>query len=488
MLQKILICLLLGISFGRTASYGQSVDSVTNKITGFPDKLFGRIQGKATSLDQQLTKQTEKYLQKMAKQEARLKKKLYAVDSTASKNLFTGSAQQYAALAQRLKTDTGRGAVPLRGPYMAYTDSLRTSLAFLQQHPQIAGSSTAVQAKLQSSVSQLQQLQAKMQDADQVKQFVQQRKAQIQQYLSRYTHLPSGITRSFSDYKQQAYYYSQQLQSYKEELNDPDKLLKRGLQVLNQVPAYTSFVQQHSMLASLLNVPATAGPATTLQGMASRDQVMSAIQGPAGAGGPNITAALHQNVQSGQSQIDQLRDKLTGSGSSGADLDVPDFTPSDQKTKSFLKRLQFGTNLQSTPGSFFYPTTTDIGFSLGYKIDSKNVIGVGASYKVGWGSDIQHVQVSGQGVGLRSFVDIQMKKTLYASGGFEYNYQQPFSIQGIPGNLDSWQKSGLIGVSKIISMKSGVCKNTKIQLLWDFLSYQQIPRGQPLKFRIGYNF
>jgi hypothetical protein len=98
------------------------------------------------------------------------------------------------------------------------------------------------------------------------------------------------------------------------------------------------------------------------------------------------------------------------------------------------------------------------------------------------------VKLSGQGAGLRSFADIHIDKSFFASGGFEYNYQRPFDIQRFPGKLDSWQKSGLIGVSKIISMKSRALKNTKIQLLWDFLSYQQVPRAQPVKFRIGYSF
>jgi hypothetical protein len=53
---------------------------------------------------------------------------------------------------------------------------------------------------------------------------------------------------------------------------------------------------------------------------------------------------------------------------------------------------------------------------------------------------------------------------------------------------DSWQESGLLGISKIISVKSKLFKKTKVQLLWDFLSYQQLPRSQPLKFRVGYNF
>jgi hypothetical protein len=491
-LRKPAFCLLAGMLLVVVVTHGQSVDSVSGKVFGFPSRLFGRIQSKTANLDQQLTSQTAKYLQRSARQEEKLKKKLYKVDSTGAKNLFATSAQQYAALEQKIRTDTGRGAIPLRGPYMSYVDSLQTSLAFLQKTPQIVGSSADIQKQLQGSASQFQQLQAKMQDAGQVQQFLQQRKAQIGDYLRQYSQLPSGITSSFADYKKQAYYYSQQVQSYKEELNDPDKLLKTGLQVLNRLPAFTSFVQKNSMLASLLNVPSTPGsPASAIpgQGMPGRDQVLSVIQGAAGPNSQNVTAAMQQNIQSAQGEVDQLRNKIAGLGSSGgSDLEVPDFNPNDQKTRSFLRRLQVGTNLQSTHSSFLYPTTTDIGLSLGYKINSKNIIGVGASYKIGWGSDIQHIRISEQGVGLRSFLDIQIKKTWYASGGFEYNYQQPFAIQGIPRDLDSWQKSGLIGISKIISMKTRVFKNTKIQLLWDFLSYQQVPRSQPLKFRIGYSF
>jgi len=503
--KKWILCICSGILLGCTSTYGQSVDSLTNKLVNFPSRIFGHIQSKTASLDAQLTKQTEKYLEKMAKREERLKKRLYKKDSAAAKQLFANSAAQYAALENKLRSDTGVSKSAPSGPYMAYTDSLKTTLAFLQQHPQLAGSSVAEQQQLQASMNQLGQLQTKIQDADVVKQFLQQRKAQISNYLQQYTQLPSGITNSFNAYKQDAYYYSQQVQAYKDELNDPDKLFTQALQLLDKLPAFTSFVQKNSMLASLFNIPATPGApgSGSSLGMPSRDQLMASITGAGtgngavgtgagmsdAAGGAGSMPNLQQSVNAAQGQVDQLRDKLNAAGgNSSGDLDVPDFKPNAQKTKSFLHRLEFGTNLQSTHSTFYFPTTTDIGVSLGYKLTSKNVVGVGASYKVGWGSDIQHVNLSGQGVGLRSFIDINIKKTFYASGGFEYNYQQPFAIQGLPGNLESWQKSGLIGVSKIVSMKSRPFKNTKLQLLWDFLSYQEIPRGQPLKFRVGYSF
>jgi hypothetical protein len=272
-------------------------------------------------------------------------------------------------------------------------------------------------------------------------------------------------------------------------LNDPDKLEKKALTLLNKLPAFQQFMKKNSMLASLFNIPSdNTGTSQVAQGLPSREQVMSSIQGQFGAAVPNPTSMIQQNLQSAEGQLDQLRDKLNAFSGNGGGIDIPDFKPNNQKTKSFLKRIEYGTNLQTAHGNFYYPTISDLGLSVGYRLNDKNVIGVGASYKLGWGSDISHIKLSSQGAGLRSFIDIQMKKTFFASGGFEYNYQQPFNSLNAISNLDSWQQSGLIGISKIISMKTKLFKKTRIQLLWDFLSYQQVPRTQALKFRVGYNF
>jgi hypothetical protein len=201
-----------------------------------------------------------------------------------------------------------------------------------------------------------------------------------------------------------------------------------------------------------------------------------------------LSSFAQQNIQSAQGQVDQIRSKLNAFGSGGGEIDVPNFQPNDQKTKSLFQRLQFGFNLQTLQSSYYFPTTSDVGLSLGYKLDNKNVIGIGASYKMGWGSDIKHIQMSSQGIGLRSFLDIHVKKSFYASGGFEYNYQQQFNSFHQISNLLYWQQSGLLGISKIISMNTKMFKETKLQVFWDFLSYQQVPRTSPFKFRIGYNF
>lgn len=468
-----------------------------DKLINFPADFFNKMQGKTTALNDRLTRQTEKYLQKIARREARLKKKLYRIDSTAAKKLFSDATQQqYAALAQKLKNDTGSRSMTLSGEYQPYTDSLKTSLAFLQQNPQLlntAGISTGVPGmtippQLQSSVSQLQQLQARLQDADQAKAFISQRRDQIRQYLAQYTNLPNSLTKEYQGYNQDLYYYSQQVRQYKDMLNNPGELEKNALALLNRLPAFQSFMKNNSQLTGLFSLPDNYGSAASLTGLQTRDQVDQLIRGQLSAAGPNAMSALQSNLQSAQQQMGQFKDKLSQLGGGSGDMNMPDFKPNDQKTKTFLKRLEYGTNLQTARTSYYFPVTTDFGLSLGYKLNNDNTVGLGASYKLGWGSGINHISLSSQGAGLRSFIDIKIKTSFSATGGLEYNYVTPLgSLQQIE-HISSWSQSGLIGISKTVSVKSKVFKKTKAQLLWDFLSYQQVPRTQPVLFRIGYNF
>jgi hypothetical protein len=116
------------------------------------------------------------------------------------------------------------------------------------------------------------------------------------------------------------------------------------------------------------------------------------------------------------------------------------------------------------------------------------VIGVGFSYKLGWGQDIQHIKMSGQGASIRNYADVKLKGSFWVSGGFEMNFRSEIKNIDELKNQSGWQQSGLIGISKVVAVKANVFKNTKVQALWDFLSYQQIPRTPPLIFRISYGF
>jgi hypothetical protein len=477
------LCGLALICLVRTASYAQSTDSVADKITGFPSRLLEKLQSRTAKLDRQLTQQTEKQLRLFQRREEKMRKKLYAVDSTAAKRLFANSDQQYAALALKMRTDTAHGNIPLSGTYMPYVDSVQGTFGFLQKNPQLVNGN----AKLQGALSQFQTLQVKMQDADQVKTYVQQRKQEIGQYINQQPSLQGVLGKQYAGLNRDVYYYSQQVRQYKEMWDHPDQLQQQALVLLNKLPAFQTFMKNNSQLGGLFNLPGNYGSTQTLPGMQTREQVAQQIQSQVSGGGAGGQAALQSNVQSAESQLDGYKDKQSQLGAGNGDMDMPDFKPNDQKTKTFWRRLEYGTNFQTTHNNYYFPTVTDLGFSLGYKLGHSNVIGVGASYKIGWGNGIQHIALSSQGVGLQSFIEIKIKSSFSATGGLECNYTTPFtSFQDIK-QIERWTQSGLIGISKTVSMKSRVFKKTKLQLLWDFLSYQQMPKTQPLLFRIGYS-
>jgi hypothetical protein len=232
-------------------------------------------------------------------------------DSVAAKALFANSEEQYANLTAKLKNAApvdGRAT----GQYMPYVDSLKTSLAFLQKNSDLLSSDEA--KKVTGSLAQVQQVQGRLQQADQVKEFIRQRKEQIKQTLSQYTNLPRSITKSYQDFNKELYYYSQQVQEYKDMLNDPDKLLQKSLSLLNKFPAFQNFMQQHSELAGLFSVPAGYGASQNLAGLQTRSQVQQLMQNQFASAGPNANQMLQQNPQAAQAQLNQLKDKISKLG------------------------------------------------------------------------------------------------------------------------------------------------------------------------------
>ncbi|MFL9485745.1 hypothetical protein ACI6Q2_23405, partial [Chitinophagaceae bacterium LWZ2-11] len=277
-------------------------------------------------------------------------------------------------------------------------------------------------------------------------------------------------------------------------LSDPDKLTEKALQILQQQPAFTSFMQQNSILSQLFPMPQNYGTSQALAGLQTRAAVQQQLSGAlnmgalgtGGGSGPNPQQYLQQQTQAAQAQLGSLKDKVNQLGGGSSDIDMPDFKPNGQKTKSFLKRLEYGVNIQSQKTTYLLPSTTDIAATVGYKLNDKSTIGIGASYKLGWGKPFNDIHLSNQGMGIRSFADVKLKGSIWMSGGYEFNYQSAY-VNLLPQSFGSvaWQKSGLIGLTK----KYKVGKKTgNMQLLWDFLSYSQIPKTQALKFRVGYTF
>ena len=475
--RQLIFLLLLNMLYSYCC-LGQGLpDSVSPSAAKITQAYINTIDSKSAYLSEKVDKQTEKYLAKLEKQEQRLKNKLSKLDSNAAKKIFADAKGKYDNIQQKLHDKSG-SLIKSTGRYLPWLDSAGTSLKFLEGKNPLVSQLNGNAGKVNSALAKVKELENQFKQAESVKDFIRQRKEYLSQQLKNY-----NLGNELKKYNQTAYYYTQQINDYKAIMDDPEKAERKAMELLRRIPAFEKFMKENGALAGLFNVPEDY--AASMAGLQTRDQVQAAIQGRMGMMGPNAQNDVQQNLSAVQGELSKLRNRFPSSGSTE---DMPDFKPKEQKTKTFLKRLEYGTNIQTVKSNFYYPSTTDLALSVGYKLGQKNIVGIGASYKMGWGKDIRHIELSAEGIGIRSFVDLRIKGSFFASGGFEYNYQQPFySLQQIY-SLHSWQQSGLVGISKIVSLKTKFFKKTKLQVLWDMLSYQQTPQTQAIKFRVGYSF
>lgn len=366
--------------------------------------------------------------------------------------------------------------------YLPVLDSVQTGATFLEAvNSKVKAVDLEKLSQLSTVSENLKRLQTQLQSATEIGEFVRQRKQMLKEQLEKF-----GLAKEVKIISKEAYYYQQQLSEYKAMLNDPDRLAKKILSVVRSTPAFKDFFSRNSILAQLFPVPDGYGTAQALQGLQTRTAVQQQLTRQLSVGsGSGISADqyVQQQVQQARAQLNALKDKVNKLGGGSSDLDIPDFKPNNQRTKTFWKRLEYGLDVQSQRPNGLLPVTSDIALTVGYKLNDNATAGVGAGYKIGWGKNISNIKLTSQGVSLRSYVDIKFRGTFWISGGYEYNYQQEFKNIELLKDLDAWQKSGLLGLTK----KYGFGKKTgKVQLLWDFLSYSQQPRTSTLKFRIEY--
>jgi len=442
-----------------------------------PQKYAASVGQKAKKLEDKLVAKSMKVLTGMQQQEEKIYRKLLSTkDSLLAQSKLAGIKDKYAALKGKLKNPT---VLSKAQQYIPHLDSLTGSLKFLDQN--------GIGGKVKDALAKTGSLQDKFQQAEEIKNFIRERREQLKQQLEKL-----GMVKQLKQINKQVYYYAAQIKEYREILKDPKKIEKKALELLARTRLFQDFIKKNSMLASLFRMPGDAADPAYLQslaGLQTRVQVSVLVQQQISAGGPNAQQIFNQNLQAAQSELNELKSKIGKFGGGSTDDIMPEgFKPNSEKTKTFLQRIEYSTNIQSQKSNAYFPVTTDLGLSAGYKLNPKSVVGVGASFKLGLGNGWRQVRFSGQGIGVRSFVDWKFKGNFWISGGYEMNYKSAFNTVESLRALNSWQQSGLIGISKSVPVKSKFFKKTKAQLMWDFLSYQQVPKTQAVIFRIDYNF
>lgn len=478
------ICIILFYLFSFKMSFSQDPTEPFGNILSPSDKAYSFINRKSFKAEKALSRKSEKYIKNFLKQERKLQKLLFEKNPILAASLFTNIESQYNALKSKTATINRYSAV-----YSGHLDSLTTTFYFLKSN-KLAGLSSS--GKLDQALASSKELQNTLNYTEVVRKYSQNRLLILKEQFDKL-----GMQKQCQKYSKQVLYYKAQVEEYKSLFEEPSRLEAKMLQVAQQIPQFKGFFARNSQLGSLFALASSgsnnSSVANQKAGLQTKDGLEQMLKERFGS---NVSAAelIEQNIQgahSGQPEVSLLKNKLSAlkSGSYGNtktdDETMPDYRLNQQKTRSFLKRLEVGTNLQSQKARGIFPVTSDMGLSLGYKLNDKSMIGIGAAYKIGWGAGWNKIRVTHQGVGLRSFADYKIKAGFYVSGGYEQNLKSQIRSYDQLRSYNSWQSSGLIGLTKKYEVSKKL--NGNMQLLWDFLSYRQTPKPQPILFRIGYN-
>ncbi len=455
----------------------QSQDQYLPVITRqLPSNYFDKVTHMTSQLEREISFSIDKILWQLEKREERLRLKLEKVDSLKARELFDNNLVTYEQLEKVLEKGL---SVDL---YIPFIDSLGTALNYLQQNPYLLRTLLASKEKLEEAFRKLKSLEITIRKAEEIKSFITERKNYLTEVLGRF-----GFSNQLKKLSKHAYYYNEQLKEYKATLKSPGKTVRQLIEWLSQSGSFRDFLRTNSMLAFLF--PKQDNPQELVRqpnsdGLQTRNEINTLIE-RTGSCGIGVQNQFRQNIQDAFNTISRLKNELIERGVySSNDILPEDFKPNSQKTKSLLKRIEVGGNLQTQKATNFFPVTTDLGLSFGYKLNDKSVLGIGASYKLGWGNDWNHLKLTSEGAGIRSFLDLRLKKNWCISGGLEMNYKNALKENESLKNYSAWQRSGLLGINKLINSQSHLFKKTKLQVLWDFLSYRQIPRTAPVLVRV----
>jgi len=463
-----------------------------NPASAVTEKSLRSIDGKYAALTSNIDKQSAELLKRIQRQEQRLKEKLAAKDSAKAAQLFAGKSTSYQQLRDKLNAPLDKTIKDPLKEYIPSLDSLSTATQFLQKIP---GISPDKLQQLNQLNDRLQVLQNKMQSADEIQAFIKEREQFLKEQLSQY-----GLGKQLLGINKTAYYYSQQVASYQELINDRKKMEQRLIAAVREIPAFKTFWQKNSILSRLFPLPDNYNTPMALAGLQTTSQISSLIQQRIGSSLPTAGGVgggiPQQYIEQAQAQLSQLKEKVGQLGGTSGDMIMPDFQPKKRNNKSILQNLEYGIDMQRQGAGNLLPICTEICLTTGYKGFSWLRFGGGIAYRLGLGKGWNHIALTNEGASIRSYCDIKTTSSanstisklfgdIWVTAGYEKSYLQSFkSLQELHDNVNVWRNACLAGITKRYPIGK---KEGRISFLYDFMANKQIPRaGSAFKFRVGY--
>ena len=151
-------------------------DSVQNTQLDLPKKYLHQIDSKIDKYTNRITNKTEKTLTKLSRWENKIKTLLEKANPEAAQKLFGNNQLTFTSALEKYKN----GEAILnnqRAKYNEYRDKLTTSINYLETQKEQLG--TKLIKPLQSAKEKVQKLETEQDNADEMEQFIKERKKQL---------------------------------------------------------------------------------------------------------------------------------------------------------------------------------------------------------------------------------------------------------------------------------------------------------------------
>lgn len=476
----------LAALFFWTSSYCQSPVSENPAI--FPlDRLDGFLKNANKSIftaRNRIGRVQEKYLKKFERIRVKAAATMQRIDSSGFGRGFLANG-----LSNVSESSNGRVAhlASDNSVYVPNLDSVRMILLFLKSSKVKSYLTLTQLGKIKELLTNVDKVSVDLKAGEKIAELVRAEQNQIAHYIQNSISPFTSLRKSYSKYSKELYYYKATVDQAKEMLNEPDKAMGRLMSELGRFDGFKSFLEKNSILAELFPRSENTGSLLALDGLQTRQDIEKIIKPKILVeGGSN---ALVSNISRAQAEIRKVTDKIRSLGAAGADFPDIDFRPNYQRSQPFAKRLRYGFDVQRNSADLYLAAASSLLVNIGYQINDRLQLGIGANYRIGTGRIFNHIQFQNQGYGGQAYFNYDLPKKLFVTGHFEVtrivNSAMP---QNIGSNVPNYRALGAVGAGKTVNLNSGILKKAKLEVLWDFLSKRQIPVQAPFKFRVGYIF
>jgi hypothetical protein len=523
-----LFSLLSFCSYGQIADEYVSSDSIVVDLTERKCNSFSkRATRKCDRLAARIRKSTDDYFLKFETLEEGILMNICQTDERHAESLIRGSLYSF----RRLESMQTRKMNEPLGANIPELDSLNLAADYLierdidsdqrnSDHGKSNAQTTSREKCSCEGLSELKKSQANLRAEIKRAELIQSHIKERSNYISGLSEQYPQLGKSIQSLEKVNYYMSAQSNEYMNLFADrsrPEKLLFGSL---NKIPGFSEF-------ASLKNqIPQTNALTGDVAGQ-TMDIAMAEFKSAAQNKGMDPMKLLNQSVglknfwskkddvkssiaearQNTESAVTEIKDEYETIKSDSTLKDSrkeeikneidessdENWKPNQLKTKRFVDRLTYGTSLQASPRTTFFPTAGTFSMQAAYSITTRMSVGVGSSYIAGFAmsstsDDRRKFQGYTNGMGFRSYLDWNVKYNLYAVSGYEVNYRADNITNG--GQIDFKE----LGTQQFVSCVAGIKlkkSSTKrnlatMEILYDFMAQKT---GQPsLMMRMGMEF